>query len=317
VHEEIRDADIPIREMLALLPVFDAIFTEGNISRAAERLGVTQSAVSQSLARLRKLANDELFEPTGRGVRPTPRALAMSRHLQTALAEVRAAMAPREIDIATLERTFVLDIGAGFDALALPLLYAELARRAPRIRLVVSNMRGADLLNQLKFGETELAFDFQPTTVEGIRSELLASVPAVVVARTDHPALKHGLSEDLYFELSHVALIWNRSTAASGVALELERMGLTTRVVVSVPKLMALGAVVASSDRIATTSEIAGRELAMRYSLKVHAMPFRFPPMVLYQLWHARYDEDAPHHWLRSTIRALAQRAARTHKVHN
>ena len=157
---------MPAREMLPLIPVFDAIFTEGNITRAAERLGVTQSAVSQSLARLRKLTHDDLFEPTGRGMRPTPRALAMARHLQKALAEVDAAVSPKEIDVATLQRTFVLDIAAGFDALVLPPLYAELVARAPRVQLLVSNTRGADLHTELKFGETELAFDFQASDVE-------------------------------------------------------------------------------------------------------------------------------------------------------
>ncbi len=103
---------MPAREMLTLIPVFDAVLTEGSISRAAMRLGVTQSAVSQSLARLRKLAGDELFEATGRGVRPTPRALVMARHLQAALAEVNEAFSPKEIELTTLNRTFVLDIGA-------------------------------------------------------------------------------------------------------------------------------------------------------------------------------------------------------------
>ncbi|NJO34093.1 MAG: LysR family transcriptional regulator [Rhodospirillales bacterium] len=155
---------MPVREMLTLIPVFDAILSEGSISRAADRLGVTQSAVSQSLARLRRLANDDLFETTGRGVRPTPRALEMAAYVRSALAQVNAAIAPKEIDVANLERTFVLDIGAGFDALVIPVLLAELSHKAPGVRLLVSNTRGADLLNELKYGETELAFDFRPTT---------------------------------------------------------------------------------------------------------------------------------------------------------
>src|SRR5262245_30786321 len=113
---------MPVREMLALVPVFDAILSEGSISPAAQRLGGTQSAVSQSLARLRRLANDKLFEPTGRGVRPTPRALEMASYLHTALAQINAAIAPKEIDVGKLERTIVLDIGGGYDALILPRL---------------------------------------------------------------------------------------------------------------------------------------------------------------------------------------------------
>lgn len=298
---------MPVREMLALIPVFDAILTEGSISRAAERLGVTQSAVSQSLARLRKLTGDELFETTGRGVRPTPRALVMAKHLQTALAEVNEAMASKEIEIATLNRTFVVDIGAGFDSLILPVLYPVLAKEAPGVKLLISNTRGADLINELKFGQTELAYDFQAGNAEGIRSELVGSGPAAVIARKDHPSLKSGISKELYLALPHAALVWNRSSTASGVALELERLGLEPRVQVSVPTLITMGAVVAASDLIATTSVQIGGELALRYDLRVHRMPIPLPHLTLYQLWHARYDSDAGHQWLRERIRTLHQ----------
>ena len=80
---------------------------------------------------------------------------------------------------------------------------------------------------------------------------------------------------------------------------------------------MALGAVVASSELIATTSETTGRQLAARYNLQVHPMPFRFPSLSLYFLWHARYDEDAAHRWLRATIKSLGRRVARTKGVNN
>ena len=95
------------RELLALIPVFDAIMSEGNLSRAAERLGVTQSAVSQTLARLRKLTSDPLFESHGRGVRPTPRALEIADHARAALMHASAAFTPKTLDIANLKRTFV------------------------------------------------------------------------------------------------------------------------------------------------------------------------------------------------------------------
>ncbi len=297
---------MPKREMLTLIPVFDAILSEGSLSRAANRLGVTQSAVSQALARLRRLANDDLFESTGHGVRPTPRALEMAGHVQTALAHVNAAFEPKEVDVSKLERTFVLDIGGGFDALVLPPLLGELSRTAPGVRLLVSNTRGGDLVNELKYGETELAFDFQACDADGIRCELLGRGRAVVVARANHPALKEGLTRSLYLELLHVALVWARSPVGSGAALELRRMGLEARVAVSVPTLMAMGAVAASSDLIATTSVVAGRMLADHYGLQLHEMPFRFPQLALYSMWHARYDDDMAHRWLRGTIKALA-----------
>jgi DNA-binding transcriptional LysR family regulator len=299
------------REMLTLIPVFEAILSEGSLSRAAERLGVTQSAVSQALARLRKLANDELFENTGRGVRPTPRAQEMAQHINAALAQVNEAFTPRAIDIAKLERTFILDIGGGFDAVILPMLLRELRRTAPGLRLLVSNTRGGDLTKELKYGETELAFDFQPCDAEGIRCELLGRTDAVVLARPDHPDLAHGLTEELYFKLSHVSLVWARSQAVSGVALEIERMGRSLSIAVSVPTLMAVGAIAGSSDLIATTSIFAGQILAKHYGLVAHPMPFEFPQLALYQMWHERYEDDSAHGWLRNVFRNLARDAVK------
>jgi DNA-binding transcriptional LysR family regulator len=290
------------RELLALIPVFDAIISEGNLSRAAERLGVTQSAVSQALARLRKLTNDPLFESHGRGVRPTPRALEIAGHARAALTHANAAFTPKTLDIANLKRTFMLDIGGGFDALVLPKLYKALAKAAPGVQCLVSNTRGGDLLNELKYGETELAFDFQATDAEGISSELLGADTPVVVARPGHPALKQGLTKSLYLQLPHAALAWTRSTISSGVALELGRMGLETKIAMSVPTVTAVGALVASSDLIATLSRYAARALAGLYRLEQHPLPFRMPPLAFYLLWHERFDDDAGHRWLRGTI---------------
>ena len=131
-----------------------------------------------------------------------------------------------------------------------------------------------------------------------------------MLARPDHPALRSGLTEELYFALSHVSLVWARSTAVSGVALELERIGRSPTVAVSVPTLMAMGAVAGSSDLIATTSVFVGNVLAEHYGVAIHPMPFPFPQLAIYQMWHERYDDDSAHRWLRDTIRALAYAAA-------
>ena len=294
------------RELLALIPVFDAIMSEGNLSRAAERLGVTQSAVSQALARLRKLTSDPLFESHGRGVRPTPRALEIAGHARAALTHANAAFTPKTLDIASLKRTFVIDIGGGFDALLLPTLHKFLSKSAPDVRCLVSNTRGADLFNELKHGETELALDFQPTDAEGIRCERIGDDAAVVIACPRHPALKQGLTKALYTHLPHATLVWTRSTVSSGVALELARMGLQTKVAISVPTVMGLGALVSSSDLIATTSRFAAQALGEVYRLEQHRLPFRMPPLAFYLLWHERLDDDAGHRWLRGALKDIA-----------
>jgi DNA-binding transcriptional LysR family regulator len=303
------------RDLFALIPVFDAIFSERSLSGAAKRLGVTQPAVSQALARLRKLTNDELFTSTGRGVRPTPRALEMADHVQSAVAQVNAAFATNEVNIGKLERTFVLDIGGGYDALILPRLVEELTKEAPRLRILAYNDRAGDLLNELKYGETELAFDFQPSNTDEIRCELLASDAVVVVTRVSHPALTKGLTKSLYLGLPHATLVWSRSSAASAVTVELERLMLKPHVAVSVSTFMALGGVVASSNLIATTPAIVARMLGACLRIEQHSIPFRFPPLRLYQLWHARFDNDPAHRWLRAAVKKICEGPADAHPL--
>jgi LysR family transcriptional regulator, mexEF-oprN operon transcriptional activator len=299
---------MPVREIFPLMPVFDAILSEGNLSRAAARLGVSQSAVSQALSKLRKLSGDELFESTGRGVHPTPRALEMATHVRAALAHASAVLAPKAINVSTLQRTFTLDIGGGFDAFVLPPVANVLSEMAPCVRIVISNSRGSDLMRELKYGETEIAIDFQQSDSEEIRSQLLGYSTAVVITRRSNPALRRGLTREAYIKTPQVALAWSRSTV-SGVSLGQARQHIQPRIVLTVPTLQTLGAVVETSDFIATTSAAAASFLAERYELEILPLPIRFVQLALYQLWHSRFDGDAGHRWLRMLIKAQCERA--------
>lgn len=298
---------MPTRELLGLLPVFDAIFVEGNLSRAAERLGVSQSAVSQSLARLRQITSDELFQSTGRGMRPTPRALRMVRHVRASLAEAAMAAMPRDVDLTNMERTFTIDIGAGFDALLVPTLYAQMIAQAPLAKLEIASARAGDPANALRAGETELALDFVHSTASGIRSKSLLPSKMVVITRQGHPEIMAGVSEAQYFSLNHVTLNWARSIAPNGITLELVRMGREVRSVLSVPTFFALGAVVAATDLLATVSRAAANQLAQRFPVAVHDLPFSMPPAQLYLLWHSRFDDDPGHRWLRQLIEGIGR----------
>lgn len=211
---------MPTKELLSLFPVFDAIFTEENLSRAAEKLGVSQSAVSQSLSRLRLLTKDELFESTGRGMRPTPRAILMIPHVRAALAEAQAVATPADLDLSVLNRTFNVDIGAGYDCMLVPLIYREVEAQAPLVKLNVTSIRAVDPSNALRSGEVEIAVDFMRPTSHGIRSQSLPSSPAVVIARKDHPVLARGLDQASYFGARHAQLNWTRPAGPSGLALE-------------------------------------------------------------------------------------------------
>jgi len=293
---------MPTKELLALFPVFDAIFTEENLSRAAEKLGVSQSAVSQSLARLRQLTADELFQSTGRGMRPTPRAMLMIHHVRAALAEAQAVARPQSLELSTLERTFHVDVGAGFDCILVPLIFQEVDAQAPRVKLNITSLRAIDTSNALRSGDVDIAFDFMPPTAAGIRFQSIAPSPVVVIARQDHPQLTQGLNESQYLSMRHAQLNWHRTAGPSGIALELLRTGRSVNIAVSLPTLCGLGATIATSDLIATISESAALYLSPRYPIAIHRLPLSLPDAQLYQCWHERFDQDPAHAWLRALV---------------
>ena len=235
-------------------------------------------------------------------MRPTPRAMLMITHVRAALAEAQAVARPMALDLMTLRRTFTVDAGAGYDCIMVPLIFREIEAQAPLVRLNVTSIRAVDPSNALRSGEVDIAFDFMPPTQPGIRCQSLAPSPAVVIARAGHPVVAQGLDQAKYFAARHAQLNWSRPVGASGVALELQRIGRSVNVVVTVPTLAGLGATIAASDLIATTSAAAARHLAELYPISVHPLPVSLTSAQFYQCWHERFDEDPAHTWLRELI---------------
>lgn len=290
---------------LNLLPVFDAIMAEGSLTAAANRLGMTPSAVSHALARLRTLTSDELFESNGRGVRPTRHALDISRQVRSGVALLQSALlSSRSFDPATADRTFVIDIAAGGEAVVVPELLVEMRRVAPAVRLRIASDRAAVLHGELRFGETELALDYEREQGEGLESELLYQDEFVVLARNDHPVLaRRGMSRELYKSLGHVGLSWTRTQGNSPLSVRLAELGIERNIFALVTTLGAIPEIVARTDLITSLSRRVAKRFAMRWSLEVHELPFRMAPVGIYQVWHQRHSEDAGHKWLREAMK--------------
>lgn len=301
---------MPTREFLSLLPAFQAIYDERNLSRAAEKLGVTQSALSQSLAKLRLLTSDELFRSTGRGVRPTPRAEQMISHVRAVLAEVDAVARPHLLDLSALERTFAIDAGIGLDILLLPGVYGPLRRAAPGAKLKLCCPRKGDPANVLQSAEVDLVIDFLPPTASGISFQPILTSPTVVISRADHPLVEAGLTESRYWAADHATLDWLRTAGPSWLALELARLGSRVHSAVEVANLASLASIVASSDLIATVTEAIAKDLCTRFPLAVHNLPVPIRPLTLYLVWHERFENDTAHTLLRTLFARSASAAA-------
>ncbi|MEW5963085.1 MAG: LysR family transcriptional regulator [Pseudomonadota bacterium] len=294
---------------LNLLAVFDAIFSEGSLTKAGARLGLTQSAVSHALARLRDLTGDPLFERTGRGIRPTPVAKAMASDVGAAIDMLRASLRRRQeaFDATSMGRTFLIDIPAGLDTIIVPEL-ARLTADFAEMRFRISGSRARNIASELRFGEVWLALDAEPMSRPGYRSELLFEDPLVLIARRGHPGLANGVSAEQFGRLPQVALAWPVEAGATPASMLLDAAGLNRLTKVAVPNLATLPSVVERNDLVGTMSLKMARSFARHFAIDIHALPADVPKMPVYMVWHESFERDEGHTWLRATLKDVCER---------
>lgn len=298
-----------VRLDLNLLVVFDAVMTDGSLTKAGERLGMTQSAVSRALMRLRDATGGPaLFERTGRGMRPTPAAHAMYAKVREALDMLRASVrAPGATFCANRdERTFVLGLPFGFDSLIVPALIRRLGPYAkPTFR--ISGDRAGSLLAELRVGSTVLAFDHEVPEQQGFHAELLFMDPFVMIARPDHPTLKAPFSMNMMQALVHVGLTWDSSHGPSPLTERMGALGISRRIAYSTPCFSAITAVVETSDMVGMLPERLARQFTRWYDVELHPVPDDIKPMPVYMVWHESFDDDSGHIWLRHVMREVCE----------
>jgi len=294
---------------LNLLVIFDAIISEGSLTKAGARLGMTQSAVSHALSRLRELTGDALFERTGRGIRPTPLAKGMEKDVTEALDSLRAALRNRgtSFDVANAVRTFRLDIPAGLDAIIVPEL-VELTSSFPQARFEISGSRAGTITSELRYGETWLALDSEPIVKPDYVSELLFEDPLVLIARRGHPLLNEALTPEVFASLEQVALAWGSEYGATPAARLLAAAGLRRMIKFAVPNLSTLPSVVERHDLVATMSLKMARGFSRHFAIEIHELPAHVPPMPVYMVWHTSFDGDEGHVWLRAALKTICAR---------
>lgn len=290
---------------LKLLSILEAVLIEGNLSRAGRRLGLSQSAVSQAIARLRILLADDLFERTGRGVRPTARATSIAAPLGLALATLRGALQPpAEFDSASSDRRFFIAMRADVAQALGPRLQALLPAGSGMAFYIVDRP-SEGLAAELRFGTPEVAILAEPLRSIGCRCEPLLAERLVVLARRGHPEIGERLAEETYARLSHAVLSRTGPDDRSPLDAEFERRGIARRVPMALPSLEAVVALVARSDLVCTVPARLTRSLAAELGLVTHELPFPQPEFAVHLAWHGYFDNDAGHRWLREQIKTI------------
>lgn len=293
---------------LNLLVAFDALISERNVSRAADKLGMTQSALSHALKRLRVVFADPLLSRGPRGMEPTERALALREPVKAVLAEIQSIVSTRiAFDPATTHRTFKLSMSDAMNVEALPAIVRKLRKTAPNIDLLVTTSGPRESCARLLKDEVEIAVGVFPNVpAEILRQELYRDV-LVSVADKNNPRLKNGrMDERSYLASPHVTVAPNLD---SGVQLDdiFAAMGLSRRVVATVAHYTAIPGLVRGTDLVAHTRRRLVNIFRSSANLVIFPIPapFRVPELSFEQLWHPRHDRDAGHRWLRNLIKTM------------
>ena len=295
---------------LNLLLVLDAVLTEGSVSKAARRLHVTPSAVSNALARLRILLGDPLLTRKGRGIVPTPRAVELGPLLAKGLRDLHDAVRTGGFSPSVTTRRFTIALSDVGQAVLLPRVVALFLKEMPRARLRAVGIDSLVLLGGLAGQEVDVVIG--PEGAEGdIHAERLFEQNAVLICREGHPALGKSFDAKLLSTLRHVAIDMAPGQSLRDLAgAAYARAGITRDVAMTVPTFSAAAAIAAASDLVATVP--ASLFDVVGPLLRLCALPAPIPEVriVTNLCWHERTHADPAAAAFRDVLRRAAATAA-------
>jgi len=290
---------------LNLLVAFDALIAERNVTRAAHRLGLSQPAMSNALRRLRSLLKDELLVRTAVGMQPTPRALAVADATRQVLRQVTA-MLEDDVTFAagTTARRFSLRMSDLLETLLLPALLAALKQQAPAVGLDVVHLSPEQTVAAIEADSIDFAVSTGLPRSRTLRSQHLFDDRMVCVMRAGHPLARRRLCLDGFLQARHVRVSIS-ATDTRFVDNVLTSMRRSRDVALNIQHWMVLPQILAGTDLISVMSEKLASMLPGK-GMIARDLPFASPPIAWQTYWHRRYDNSAPHVWLRSTLARAA-----------
>lgn len=286
---------------LNLFLVFDTIYTERNLTQAAKSLSITQPAVSNALARLRKLFNDELFIRTARGMLPTPVADSISQNVSDALGLLNSSIREREdFDPMLAERTYQFSMTDLAEAVVLPRLFPFFQQNAPGIGLQSYYVRRTELARNLARGELDFAVDVPVIEDPQLCHQSLIRDEYVCVVRRGHPVLGNEFTLERFLSLQHIH-VSSRKKGLGQVDLALLKHECERRIKLRVQHYRVAAGIVYNTDLALSLP----RFLAIKYDLEILPLPFSVPQLDFHLYWHRQADSDSSQRWLRESLIAL------------
>ena len=291
---------------IGLLTAFEAMARERNVSRAATSLGITQSALSSRLGRLRALFDDQLFVPVaGRGVAPTPRAETLAGEVGQLLARLRSFIGPATtFDPISSDRTFVIATYDNPAAMLGPDLIPALKRRAPHVRLAFVLPETEDVAATLERGDVDLFVGLLKTRQPDLISRGLFNEAFMTAQRRGHPRGTEPLTLDAFCAADHLLISAEGGEFSGIVDNALAKLGRARRVSVSIQSYGLAPLILASGDCLCTLPQ----RFLMRFRewLDIFQPPIELDQFHLRAVWHARMRDDVAHRWLREQLFLIA-----------
>ncbi|KXO13404.1 Transcriptional regulator, LysR family [Moritella sp. JT01] len=285
---------------LNLLKLFDALLKERSVTRAGQRIGLSQPAASRGLARLRKLFNDRLVVRTSQGLELTPRATALSGAVTKLLDDAQKIVAPSTFKPSEASGKFTIATTDHMTLLLIPELLSKLAELAPRLDLEISASSG-DNIDLVVQGDVDLAIGVYDKLPTRFYQRVLYDEDLVCLIRSDHPILAEPWTLESFASLSHISVIITgkgKSTVDNALAEE----GLSRRTAVRLPHFLAAPMLVAESDMILSIPRRLAHKVVMTAPLKILEIPLTIKSFNPSIIWHERWHEDPAHIWLRNLL---------------
>lgn len=287
---------------LNLLVVFNQLLVERRVSKVAENLGVSQPAVSNSLAKLRRLFGDELFLRTPKGMEPTPYADQLAESVSYALAMIHSGVNQRSsFEPTSAQRSFTIGMTDIGEIYFLPALMERLHRDAPGVTLSTVRNAAVNLKDELESGKVDLAIGLLPQLKAGFFQRRLFTQSYVCLMRRGHRLDKRRLSLAEFSAAEHLVVI-SAGTGHGKVDELLLRSGVERSVRLTVPHYVSVGHILRGSELIATVPERLADRLLEPFGLVKVPHPAKLPDVAINVFWHAKYHRAPANRWLRAVV---------------
>ncbi len=292
-----------------LLECLVALVSERSVTRASDRMSMSQPQMSTALRRLRDIFGDPLLVRSGQRLVPTARAIAIAAPVRLGLASIsQAFMSVQDFEPSTSRQVLVIAMSDYISLLMLPKLMVRLRNEAPGIQIAVKLMEHEKIMQWLDDGDCDIAFGWFTHLNDRLRVSVVLQDNAVCIARLGHPEITGAVTLDQFATAEHALVAGTPSpisTLEHTVDTVLANLGLTRQVAVNSGNSQAIASIVAETDIIAVMSQRMAVEFARSLPLQLLPLPFSIAPFCVTMVWHERTHRMPAHSWLRTTVRSV------------